>query len=123
MADQQRVRGWIEAYIVAWNSNDPDDIAALFTEDAEYWTDPWGEPWTGRDAIVKEWLRRRDKPGETSFTWHLVVVTDDVAVVQGVTTYPGAVYSNLWVIRFDRSGRCREYTEWWMKQPRKAAKA
>jgi hypothetical protein len=26
------------------------------------------------------------------------------------------VYSNLWVIRFDADGRCREFTEWYMRR-------
>ncbi|TDE57168.1 nuclear transport factor 2 family protein [Nonomuraea mesophila] len=107
-------RSWIEGYVRAWNSNDPDDIAALFTENAVYYAEPYSSPWQGRDAIVSEWLARQDKPGEATFEWHPVCVTDEVSVVQGVTTYPDKTYSNLWVIRFVPDGRCREFTEWWM---------
>jgi hypothetical protein len=37
-------------------------------------------------------------------------------VVQGETIYrqPPQTYSNMWVIRLDDSGRCSEFTEWWM---------
>jgi hypothetical protein len=117
MVDLHDVSGWIERYVAAWNSNEPDEIADLFTEDAEYWTDPFGQPWTGRDEIVKEWLGHRDKPGETSFEWSPVVVTEGVAVIQGETRYPQVTYSNLWMIKLDRSGRCGHFTEWWMAQP------
>ena len=34
------VTTWIEGYVRAWNSNDPDDIGSLFTMDAEYSTAP-----------------------------------------------------------------------------------
>jgi hypothetical protein len=51
------------------------------------------------------------------FEWRPVAVTDDVAIVQGTTMYPTETYSNLWVIRLDADGRCREYTEWWMEHP------
>ena len=46
-------------------------------------------------------------------------MTDDLAVVQGVTDYPAEVrrYSNLWLIRFDSRGQCTEFTEWFMAQP------
>jgi hypothetical protein len=118
-ADRESVTRWIDAYVAAWNSNEPGEIGALFADDAKYHTDPYGEPWSGRDAIVKEWLRRRDAPGETTFTWHPVLIAGDTAVIEGETAYPRAVYSNLWVLRFDDTGRCRDYTEWWMKQPRK----
>ena len=31
---------WMQHYIAAWTSNDPEDIRALFTEDAVYATQP-----------------------------------------------------------------------------------
>ncbi len=69
--------------------------------------------------LVEGWLSRRDEPGQTTFAWQPLAVTADVAIVTGTTTYrqPPAVYSNLWVMRFDFDGRCREFTEWWMPDP------
>jgi len=116
MSDADRVTAWIDGYVRAWNSNDPADIGALFTDDARYYTAPYRPPWRGRDEVIREWLARRDEPGETTFEWKPVVVTDEVAVVQGTTRYPEQTYSNLWVIRLDADGRCREFTEWWMDQ-------
>ncbi|MEV0384330.1 nuclear transport factor 2 family protein [Nonomuraea sp. NPDC050643] len=112
-------RPWIDGYVRAWNTNDPDDIAALFTEGAVYYTEPYSSPWQGLDEIVSQWLGRADKPGEAQFEWHPVSVTEDVSVIQGVTTYPDKTYSNLWVIRFVPDGRCREFTEWWMRHDAK----
>jgi uncharacterized protein (TIGR02246 family) len=117
MTELSQVSAWIDGYVRAWNSNDPPDIAALFTEDAEYYTAPFRPPWRGRDEIVSGWLERRDEPGETTFTWSPLVVTDEVAIIQGQTTYPAETFSNLWVIRLVNDGRCREFTEWWMEQP------
>ena len=106
---------WIEGYVRAWNSNDPDDIGSLFTMDAEYSTAPFRPPRRGRDAIVGWWLENRDEPGETTFTWPPEVVTDDVAIVSGTTTYPDQTFSNLWIIRPTPGEECREFTEWWME--------
>jgi uncharacterized protein (TIGR02246 family) len=117
--DEDAVRGWVEGYVVAWNSNQPADIAQLFTADAEYYTDPYGPPWVGRDDIVEHWLADRDEPGETSFEWQPLTLADGLAIVTGTTTYPHTVYSNLWVIRIDDQGRCREFTEWSMEHPRR----
>jgi hypothetical protein len=113
-----QVTEWIDGYVRAWNSNDPDEIGALFTADAEYRTAPYHQPWRGRDQIVKDWLGRQDKPGETSFEWQPVVVTDEVAVIQGTTRYPKQTFRNLWVIKLDGDGRCHAFTEWWMEEPR-----
>ena len=118
MIDPERLATWIDGYRRAWSSNDTADVATLFTEDATYRTEPHAEPWRGRDAIVREWLARRDRPGETTFRWELVATDGDLAVVQGETTYPDRVYSNLWLVRLDERGACTDFTEWWMERER-----
>jgi uncharacterized protein (TIGR02246 family) len=119
--DQQtgRVRSWVDGYVRAWNSNDPATIGGLFADDADYLTEPYSQPWHGRDEIVRQWLNRKDEPGDTEFRWHPLTVTPEVAVVHGTTTYrdPPRTYSNLWVIRLAPNGRCTEFTEWWMQHP------
>ncbi len=117
MTDLDQLRAWIDGYVRAWSSNDPADIRALFTEDAEYFTAPFRPPWRGPDDIVRGWLEHRDDPGETTFDWQPLTVSEGVAVISGTTTYPGTTYSNLWVIRLDDAGRCRHFTEWWMEHP------
>ncbi|WP_150306851.1 nuclear transport factor 2 family protein [Planctomonas psychrotolerans] len=122
MSNESVLRNWIEAYERAWASNDENHIRALFTEDADYFTEPHASPWHGHDAIVWGWLEARDEPGETTFEWTPLVVTDEIAIAQATTVYAGgATYSNLWVLRFAPDGRAREFTEWWMEQPPDAA--
>ncbi len=121
MDDEQgrRLRAWVDRYVQAWNSNDAAEIGALFSEDAAYYTEPFRRPWRGRAEIVRQWLERKDEPGETTFDWRPLAVGPEVAVVQGETTYrtPPNTYSNLWVVRLDAEGRCTEFTEWWMQHP------
>ncbi len=108
---------WMNGYLLAWESNDPDEIRALFTPDAKYSFEPFTSPVEGQDAIVATWLARADEPGDASFTWKPLVETDDVSIIQGETRYKGdTAFSNLWVIRFGPDGRAREFTEWWMDQ-------
>ena len=110
-------------YRRAWESNEPDDIRAIFTDDAEYRTEPYADPWTGIDAIIEGWLEAADEPGETTFDWKPLVTDDDLAIIEATTHYAAgdeadaAVYSNLWVIRFADDGRATVFTEWWMEQP------
>jgi hypothetical protein len=120
MTELEQLTTWIDGYVRAWNSNDTGDIGALFTQDAEYFTEPYHPPWRGRDEIVEQWLVQRDEPGETTFDWEPLSVTDDLSIIQGTTTYPDRTYSNLWVIRLDADGRCRHFTEWWMKHDKSA---
>ncbi|MEV8513637.1 nuclear transport factor 2 family protein [Dactylosporangium sp. NPDC051484] len=116
MTDLEAVTRWVEGYVRAWHTNDPDDIGELFAEDAAYYPAPYREPWRGRDTIVRQWLGRVDASGEAAFTWFPITVGPDLSILQGTTTYPSVVYSNLWLIRLDTVGQCREFTEWWMRQ-------
>jgi hypothetical protein len=109
------VQEWMAGYDRAWESNDPDDIRALFSDDAVYYTAPFREPWQGVDAIVSGWLGRKDEPGSHEFEWHELLQSDGVTIVQGITRYAsGETFSNLWILRLDDSGRATEFTEWWM---------
>ncbi len=118
MPDLDGISRWIAAYRAAWNSNSPDDIAALFTDDAEYSTEPYRPPWHGSAAIVQGWLEHQDRAGETTFVWAPVQLGEDLAIISGTTTYPSATYSNLWIISLASDGRCRSFAEWWMEHPR-----
>ena len=111
---------WMEHYITAWTSNEPEDIRALFTEDAVYCTRPDDpEAWTGREQIVERWIAGQDVPGDWTFEWKLLGVDGGRAFVQGRTDYRGdsRSYDNLWVIQLTGDGRATEFTEWYM--PRK----
>ena len=110
---------WVERYVGAWRSNDPDEIGGLFSEDASYSHTAYAEPWRGRDEIVAEWLARKDEPGHWTFRWEVVGAIGDIGFVRGVTEYPtdGEEYHNLWEISLDSSGRCTRFVEWWMLRP------
>src|SRR5207237_2304393 len=77
-----RLTAWVDGYVRAWNSNDPQDIGALFADDATYRTEPFSEPWRGRAEIVERWLERKDEPGNSEFAWKPLAATDDVAIVE-----------------------------------------
>ena len=130
--DRNTVDRWLEAYIDAWKTYDREAIAALFSEDVEYWYHPYDEPIRGREAVVESWLGEgdhegasaRDDPGTYDAAYECIAVDRDVAVARGSSTYftePGGpidkVYDNCMAMRFDGEGRCREYTEWYMKRP------
>ena len=36
--DRGMLEAWLEGYIRAWGSNEPDEIGALFADDARYYT-------------------------------------------------------------------------------------
>ncbi len=126
---REDIQAWLDRYVEAWRSYDAEAIGSLFADDAEYRYHPWGEPLRGRAAIVADWLApegdesRRDDPATWRATYRPLAVDGDLAVATGSTDYLDAAggvdrtYENLWVMRFDGSGRCRDFTEWFMKRP------
>jgi hypothetical protein len=116
--DQKGVESWVEGYVRAWNTNDPGEIGQLFSAEAIYYTGPFDEPWQGREAIITNWLNRKDEAGKFDFRYQVLAVTADLGIVRGWTRYvePVREYSNLWLIRFDDQGRCAEFTEWWVER-------
>jgi uncharacterized protein (TIGR02246 family) len=117
---------WLERYQAAWASDDPQQIGALFTEDATYAPRPFGEEWKGRDAIVANWIELGDSAIPWQFKGEVVAVEGDTGVVRGLTTYaahgnePEEVYSNIWVVRLSPDARARSFAEWWVQRPKPA---
>ncbi len=117
----ERFDGWVKRYIKAWNSNAPEDIEDLFAPDGQYFTEPYAQPWRGRAEIVEGWLKQKDEPGETDFTYEVIGAEGDLGVVRGTTDYKtsGKSYSNLWLVRLNSDDRAVDFVEYWMliKEP------
>ncbi len=115
------LQAWLDAYVDAWRTYDPADIAALFTENASYAYHPWDEGEAvvrGRDAIVADWLEEQDPPDSWEAQYQPLMVEGDQAVATGTTRYTeGKTYYNLWVLSFAEGCRCAEFVEWFMVPP------
>ena len=117
----QELQSWIDAYIRAWETNDPGEIGALFAEDARYFTHPFREPWQGRAEIAKNWTDHPDGPGSWQCEYRAIAAAGTAGVVRGHTTYfkdDGSIrneYANIFVIEFDAQGRAVEFTEFFME--------
>jgi nuclear transport factor 2 (NTF2) superfamily protein len=114
MTTTQQVDAWIDAYVRAWTSADPVDIAALFTEEAEYHERPYETDWIGRDEIVAGWLSRQQwQEGGWAFVRDILMVTGDTAAVRGKGIYTElGTFENLWVLTLDDDGVCTEFRMW-----------
>ena len=124
MTDLAALEDWMRRYVEAWRSNDADTIGALFTDDATQRYSPFEEPpITGRQAIVESWLESPDEPGTWEMRYEALAVNGDLGVARCWITYAaaqsdgGQEYSNIFVVRLDADGRCRDFTEWYMKRP------
>jgi hypothetical protein len=107
---------WIERYEEAWRSDGTGALAGLFTERATYRGSPFSEPYEGLGAIAEMWEAERRGPDEEfQMRFELVAVEGDVGVARVDVRYGPPReqrYLDLWVIRLDEDGRCREFEEW-----------
>jgi ketosteroid isomerase-like protein len=113
--DRASVRAWVDAYERAWRAPGTDALATLFTEDATYSMEPYGEPARGLTAISALWERERVGADETfTMTSEVVAVEGDTAVVRLEVEYfdQPRQYRDLWVLRFADDGRCVAFEEW-----------
>jgi hypothetical protein len=123
--DREQIQRWLDAYVAAWKSYDREQIAALYSDNASCRYHPYDEPIIGRDAIVESWFGTgegapaKDPEGTYDGAYIVAALDGDLAVITGTSVYtdPEVVYDNCWLVRFDDQGRCREFTEWYMKRP------
>ncbi|MEO6351384.1 MAG: nuclear transport factor 2 family protein [Candidatus Limnocylindrales bacterium] len=118
--DRQAFQGWLDRYVDAWKTYEPQGIADLWSDNAEYRYHPLDEPVRGRDAIVANWLESKDDPGTYDAKYEVVAVDGDMHVAKGWSRYfengqMSDEFWNVYLCRFDADGRCTEFTEYWIQ--------
>ena len=113
--DRVAVGRWIDAYERAWRTAGTECLASLFTDDATYSMDPYGDTAQGLVAIGGLWERERVGPDERfTMSYELVAVDGGTGVARVEVQYldkPQA-YRDLWIMQFAADGRCRAFEEW-----------
>jgi uncharacterized protein (TIGR02246 family) len=114
---------WLKAYGRAWETRDPESVAALFTEDATYQETPFTEPLRGRAAIREYWLKvvvERQK--QIQFGFKVLAIQESLAFARWWCSFfslPAGKRISLdgiFVLDFNDHGLCRELSEWWMRK-------
>lgn len=121
--DRAGFAAWLERYVDAWRLNDAVAIGDLFSSDVRYAYDPFDEAVVGRAAVVASWLADPDAPGSWQADYEILAIDGDVFVAHGRTRYltddrreVDREFANIFVCRFDDEGRCRDYTEYYMRR-------
>ena len=117
--NRQAFQDWLDRYVEAWKTYDREQIAALFSDDAEYRYHPQDEPVRGRQTIVESWLKEPDEKGTYDAHYESLAIDGDVHVAHGWSRYfdvDGAMrdeYLNVYVCRFNEAGECTSFDEYW----------
>ena len=108
----ETVTAWVDRYLAAWKTNEPEDIAGLFAEDGEYHEGPYQTDWIGRDEIVAGWRSRWDwQQGGWGFDWQIDSIDGPTAVITGVGCYTKlGKFDNTWTVTFRTPEQCGNFT-------------
>jgi hypothetical protein len=114
--NRDELADWLAAYERAWRTPGTEALAELFAPDATYQTAPYERPCVGLARISELWEREREGHDEV-FTMgrDIVAVEGHTGVVRVHVWYGDPVedeYRDLWIIRFDETGRCVAFEEW-----------
>jgi SnoaL-like domain len=124
--DRSAVQAWLDRYVAAWRANERGPIEALFTEDAAYRFHPYGgedDVVEGASAIADAWLESPDEPDSWDARYEPFAVDGDRAVALGYSRYRAQAdkeertYHNVFLLEFAADGRCRAFTELYMREP------
>src|SRR3954447_23055526 len=106
----------VEAFVKAWERNDPDEIIALFDDDAVWYDSVPSEPYRGRDTILAMLQRYARNISDVSIEVLHQAVNDDLVFQERVDTglRNGKPFSVQAVCVFKvRDGKIVENRDYW----------
>ena len=113
------LRTWMDAYTVAFNAQDSEAAAQLFTEDGTYQWGPFGKTLVGREEIRAEWDAHSDPDEVAEMTYEVIAVTPEVGVTRWLASHTSPRegkrfrYDGVFVITLGEDGLCDSFREWW----------
>lgn len=110
---------WLRNYFLAWQSNDPDDVRRLFSEDAVYYYGPFKEPAVGRETIVANWVADPQGQKDVRFEYEPLAINSDTGIAHWQVSFTTrsapdrrTEVDGILVLRFNGQMACIEHREW-----------
>ena len=112
-----RIEEWAHRYARAWEEADDDAAGALFTEEATYRPDPFGELLSGRDAIRRYWREVTSVQANVDVAVGWTMIVGKRAFVEWWTQMDGdashVTLSGVLLLDLDENGLCTALREYW----------
>ncbi len=117
-------RHWLDRYGAAWEAQDPDAAASIFTPSGTYAWGPFNEPVRGREAIREAWdYATRGQQSDIRFGYEVLAVTDGRGIARwwasmrvNATGQPVRM-EGIFLVTLDKDGLCEVFREWWNEEP------
>jgi nuclear transport factor 2 (NTF2) superfamily protein len=127
MLDEAQFGHWLTEYGQAWESRDADRFCALFTENAAYRWTPLDPPLQGRVGIATAFMDAVNTQRNIRFTHELLALTGVTGICRWRCRFDRegsssrVMLDGIFVVRFDDTGRCSDFREWWHSSEPRAA--
>jgi len=119
MLDKAQFDHWLTEYGQAWEARDAARFCALFTGDAPYHWTPLDPPLGGRPAIAAAFTDAVATQRNIGFTHEVLALRGMTGICHWQCSFdregsPNRVLlDGIFVVRFDDTGRCSDFREWW----------
>jgi hypothetical protein len=120
--EREAFEAWLQRYGEAWETQDADAAADIFSTDAKYYETPFDPPMTGREAIRSYWSEGTDLQRDIRFGYDVFAMNGDTGIAHWTSSFrrvPSGVAVRLDGVlsaQFDGDGRCCEFREWWHRE-------
>jgi ketosteroid isomerase-like protein len=110
---------WMDAYAAAFNAQDSQAAANLFTEEGTYQWGSFGELLAGRDAIRRAWDEHTDPDEIAEMTYEVLAIAPDVGVARWIASHTNERagrrhrYDGVFLVTLTEDGLCDSFREWW----------
>jgi hypothetical protein len=115
---------WLDDYGSAWERQDPDAAAAIFSEGATYAWGPFTEPIKGRQAIRDAWkYATQGQQNNIKFDYEVLAVVDGRGIARwwaSMDSLPAGTpvrMEGIFLVELAEDGRCDTFQEWWNEDP------
>jgi hypothetical protein len=115
---------WLSAYGSAWERQDPEAAAEIFSENGTYAWGPFTEPIRGRDAIRDAWrYATQGQQDKISFGHEVLAVVGDRGIARwwaSMESLPSRTpvrMEGIFLVTLADDGRCDVFREWWNEDP------
>jgi ketosteroid isomerase-like protein len=121
---KDRLGEWLRQFAALLEARDAPGVAALFTEEAEYFETPFAPPLNGRAAIRESVARFAASQTNVRFEYELLCSEAGRGIVWwrlsscAMTTGHEVDVNGIFLFWLNRYGQCPLYQEWWHTRER-----
>ena len=121
---ESQFEDWLNRYGRAWERQDPDAAAAIFTEEGTYAWGPFNEPIRGREAIRAAWAHAtQDQQEQIRFGHEVLAVSGGRGIARWWASMKARAsgrqvrMEGIFLVTLAADGRCQVFREWWNEDP------